>query len=277
MVEWEFDVPQDGLYTIQVDYFPTSGKSSSIIRTVYIDGELPFEQMRSVVFDRVWVDKKDADGNTIRVAPNGNEIRPEQIEAARWQTTYLKDSIGYYPEPFQFYFTQGKHTLRFEAVREPMEIGSIVLCQMKQPPAYQQAKQDFDQRQLKPAQAEPVKLQGERADTKSDPMLVPIYDRSNAGMEPSDPVHLKLNWHRLHTMADKRAIDHLEFQSPGRWVISNQLPRHPEHQKRLGFLQKNLHKRRSALSGAERLRRRLQHAVEHVYARTGRRGLCVLF
>lgn len=58
MVEWEFDVPQDGLYTIQVDYFPTSGKSSSIIRTVYIDGELPFEQMRSVVFDRVWVDKK---------------------------------------------------------------------------------------------------------------------------------------------------------------------------------------------------------------------------
>ena len=76
-VEWEFDVPQDGLYTIQVDYFPTSGKSSSIIRTVYIDGELPFEQMRSVVFDRVWVDKKDADGNTIRVAPNGNEIRPE--------------------------------------------------------------------------------------------------------------------------------------------------------------------------------------------------------
>ena len=192
-VEWEFDVPQDGLYTIQVDYFPTSGKSSSIIRTVYIDGELPFEQMRSVVFDRVWVDKKDADGNTIRVAPNGNEIRPEQIEAARWQTTYLKDSIGYYPEPFQFYFTQGKHTLRFEAVREPMEIGSIVLCQMKQPPAYQQAKQDFDQRQLKPAQAEPVKLQGERADTKSDPMLVPIYDRSNAGMEPSDPVHLKLN------------------------------------------------------------------------------------
>lgn len=123
-VEWEFDVPQDGLYTIQVDYFPTSGKSSSIIRTVYIDGELPFEQMRSVVFDRVWVDKKDADGNTIRVTPNGNEIRPEQIEAARWQTTYLKDSIGYYPEPFQFYFTQGKHTLRFEAVREPMEIGA---------------------------------------------------------------------------------------------------------------------------------------------------------
>ncbi len=190
-VEWEVDVKAPGLYHIRLEYLATSGKSSSIIRSVKIDGELPFEDARSVEFNRIWVDKRDAQGNTIQEAPNGNQIRPEQEEIQQWQSAYIRDSVGYYTDPFRFYFSQGRHTFRLEAVREPMEIKTITLCQMEQPPAYEEAKKQFKTDSV--PQVEPIKLQGEHADYKSDPMLVPIYDRSNASMDPSDPMKLKLN------------------------------------------------------------------------------------
>lgn len=190
-VEWEVDVKAPGLYHIRLEYLATGGRSSSIIRSIKIDGELPFEEARSVEFNRIWVDKRDAQGNTIREAPNGNQIRPEQEEIRQWQSAYIRDSVGYYPDPFRFYFSQGRHTICLEAVREPMEIKTITLCQMEQPPAYEEAKKQFKTDSV--PQVEPIKLQGEYADLKSDPMLVPIYDRSNASMEPSDPMKLKLN------------------------------------------------------------------------------------
>ncbi len=190
-VEWEFDVKSSGLYYIKLDYLATSGKSSSVVRSIKLDGELPFEEARSVEFNRVWIDKKDAQGNTIREASNGNQIRPEQIEFMQWQSAYIKDSVGYYTDPFQFYFSEGRHTVRLDAVREPMEIKTITLCQMKQPLSYEQAKPQL--KKYSAPNVESVKLQGEKADYKSDPMLVPIYDRSNASMEPSDPMKLKLN------------------------------------------------------------------------------------
>lgn len=192
-VEWEFDVKAQGLYYIRIEYLATSGKSSSVVRSIKLDGELPFEEARSVEFNRVWVDKKDAQGNTIQEAPNGNQIRPEQVESLQWQNAYIKDSVGYYTDPFQFYFSQGRHTIRLDAVREPMEIKTITFCQMEQPPVYEQAKQQIEAQNYTAPETEPVKLQGENADFKSDPMLVPIYDRSNASMEPSDPMKLKLN------------------------------------------------------------------------------------
>ena len=116
-VEWEVDVKAPGLYHIRLEYLATSGKSSSIIRSVKIDGELPFEDARSVEFNRIWVDKRDAQGNTIQEAPNGNQIRPEQEEIQQWQSAYIRDSVGYYTDPFRFYFSQGRHTFRLEAVR----------------------------------------------------------------------------------------------------------------------------------------------------------------
>lgn len=192
-VEWECNIEKAGLYAIELDYYPTPGKSSSIMRSVYIDGELPFEEARSVSFNRVWVDSKDENGNTIKDAPNGNQIRPEQIEEPQWRKAYLKDAVGYYTDPFRFYFSQGKHTIRFVSVREPMELRSIILKSADAVPSYAQAKEELAKKESAPVQQQPVKLQGERADYKSDAMLVPTYDRSSSAMEPSDPVELKLN------------------------------------------------------------------------------------
>ena len=65
------------------------------------------------------------DGSEPRVDNRGNEIRPTQTEVYGWQSTYLKDKMGYVSEPYQFYFEKGKNTITLEAVNEPMVLRKL--------------------------------------------------------------------------------------------------------------------------------------------------------
>ncbi len=83
-VEWEFSVPEDGYYNITVKGRQNYSRGVVSSRSVYIDGEIPFAEMQEISFDysNDWNNKElaDADGN-----------------------------------PYQFYLTAGKHTIRLEA------------------------------------------------------------------------------------------------------------------------------------------------------------------
>jgi len=52
-VAWSFQVEEAGFYQISVRYYPIKGKSSSIERTLLINGKVPFEGA-SFVFHRIW-------------------------------------------------------------------------------------------------------------------------------------------------------------------------------------------------------------------------------
>ncbi|MBD5538377.1 MAG: ABC transporter substrate-binding protein, partial [Lachnospiraceae bacterium] len=54
LIEFEVDVPESGLYNLSVVYYPVEGKNSDIERSVFIDGELPFEELSRLTFPRVW-------------------------------------------------------------------------------------------------------------------------------------------------------------------------------------------------------------------------------
>lgn len=82
-VEWELEAPEDGLYTIVLRYKQDTKSGDVSFRKLYIDGEVPFEEAQSLVFGY-----------------NGS-----------WQTTALGDD----GEAYQFYLTEGKHTIRLEA------------------------------------------------------------------------------------------------------------------------------------------------------------------
>ncbi len=83
-VEWEFEVPEDGFYNIMIKGRQNYSRGSVSNRIVYIDGEIPFEEMKEVSFEygNDWNCKKLAD-------ENGNE--------------------------YEFYLTKGTHTIRLEA------------------------------------------------------------------------------------------------------------------------------------------------------------------
>ena len=83
-IEWEFEVPEDGYYNITIKGRQTYQRGALSCRSVYIDGVIPFEDVSAIAFDY----------------------------STSWQMRTLADEDGV---PFEFYLTEGKHTIRLEA------------------------------------------------------------------------------------------------------------------------------------------------------------------
>lgn len=83
-IEWEFSVPEDGYYNITVKGRQNYARGSVSSRTVYIDGEIPFEEMKEISFEY----END------------------------WNNLTLADADG---NPYKIYLTEGTHTIRLEA------------------------------------------------------------------------------------------------------------------------------------------------------------------
>src|SRR5581483_5733252 len=167
-VEWTFDVPQSGLYEITVDYYPIPGQSGAIQRELSLDGRLPFREASRVVFERVW---KDAYWPPQR-DNQGNDIRPPQVEAPEWQSKTIEDADGFYDAPFQFALTQGRHTLRLDAVREPMALAAIHVHAPVVIPTYAQRLAEWQAKGYQPVTGNlQIKVQAEQVYRKSDPTI----------------------------------------------------------------------------------------------------------
>ncbi|WP_461671212.1 carbohydrate-binding protein, partial [Mycobacterium tuberculosis] len=82
-LEWELEVPEDGLYKIALKVKENLVRGIYSSRKLYIDGEIPFKEMSNVKF------YYDAD--------------------------YQMNVLGAEDEPYLFHLTQGKHVLRLEA------------------------------------------------------------------------------------------------------------------------------------------------------------------
>lgn len=202
-IEWEFHVGQEGLYHLEFLYYPIQGKSSTIERRLLIDGELPFAEAGNLAFSRVWVNEQDEFERDSR----GNDLRPRQIEAPRWQKALLQDIEGYYTEPYLFYLSAGKHTIALESLREPMAIGGIKLFYKPESMSYAETYKQYETNGYKQAQDTFILVEGEAAARKSDPTLYPIADRSSPTTQPYHVSKIRMN-----------AIGGQNWRIPGQWL-----------------------------------------------------------
>ena len=83
-IEWDFEVPEDGYYNIIIKARQNYSRGSVSNRKIYIDGEVPFEELNEVSFSYL------------------ND----------WECKELSDEEG---TPYNFYLTKGTHTIRMEA------------------------------------------------------------------------------------------------------------------------------------------------------------------
>lgn len=102
-MEWKVHVEEEGLYNLSLLYYPVEGKSSSIERSIRIDGEVPFQEAAYLQFDRIWDNTKDG----IDQDNQGNDLRPKQIERPAWTRSVLQDADGYITEPLLFTLRRG--------------------------------------------------------------------------------------------------------------------------------------------------------------------------
>lgn len=189
-VEWKVNVPQAGFYNFSMKYYPVESKGIDIERELLINGEVPFDKADTLTFSRVWTD-----AGKVRTDNRGNEIRPKQVEAPRWESTYFKDYTGYTVEPYQFYLKQGENVIRLNAVTEPIALKELVIGQQKELQNYDKyiSLVDTNNYQNKHKDFQSI-IQGEDAKFRSSPTLYAAYDRASSNTQPYSPTKIKLNY-----------------------------------------------------------------------------------
>lgn len=202
-VEWKVRVEEAGLYNLSLFYYPVEGKSSSIERSLKIDGRLPFEEAGYLQFDRIWDNAKPE----IERDNQGNELRPKQVERPAWRETVFKDSDGYVTEPFRFYFDKGEHTLTLTASREPMVIHRLKLFQQPEALPYEQVKARYEAEGVRETAGHMIVVQAEQAVAKSSPTLYPLSERSSPGVTPYSASKVRIN-----------TIGGYNWRLPGQWL-----------------------------------------------------------
>lgn len=189
-VTWKVNVPQAGFYNLYMEYMTVKSRGVAVERSIYINGELPFEAANSISLQRMWVDATD-----VRVDNQGNEIRPTQIETFEWQSAYATDDRGYVAEPYQFYFEEGENTVTLVGVNEPVVFRSVQLKAVQGAPSYEEYRNSIAS---SGASAEGLTylsvVQGEEATVRSDSSLYAKYDRSSPSTQPCDVMRTVLNY-----------------------------------------------------------------------------------
>ncbi|MBQ9374740.1 MAG: extracellular solute-binding protein [Ruminococcus sp.] len=172
-VSYEIDVPETGVYNIEMGYEALAGRTTEIEFGLLIDDVCPYTTASRISLSKRWVNKT---GQKILQDARGNDMRPGQVEQVCWQVSPFKDVDGLFNEPLEFFIEKGKHTLTFKSEKAQFAIDYIKFYQYKLPEAYK-APSDSE---LKQAKGQIIKLEAEMADYKSDRTLFPTADRNSS-------------------------------------------------------------------------------------------------
>ena len=189
LIEYEVDVKTEGFYQMSLEYYPVEGNGSSIQRSFFIDGELPYKQLSLIEFSRVWVNES----NEWEEDNQGNDLKPTQMEAPEWLTSQCYDTDGYITDPLGVYLTAGKHTLTVVSRREPMVLHSITLHNDNEVADYNTVLEAQESIGCKDTEGQRVEIEAEDASKKSSRMLYPVQDQSSPAIAPYSAKALKNN------------------------------------------------------------------------------------
>lgn len=187
-VTYLVEAPQSGMYNLRLVYYPIEGKNNDIGRSIFINGELPYDEAQYLEFTRVWQNAEEIVRDS-----RDNDVRPKQSEAPSWQSAYCYDSNGFYPDPLYFHLEKGENTVTITSTQEPVVIGKLIFEQEKKPVTYAEYQEANRQAGRTAAQVETVKVQAEDAVYKSNSTLYPIPDRSSPVTEPQKAGKTRLN------------------------------------------------------------------------------------
>ncbi|WP_026658471.1 extracellular solute-binding protein [Butyrivibrio sp. AC2005] len=205
-VTWKVNVPKAGLYNLYINYFLPESRGVAAERSVFINGEAPFEDAKNITFTRIW-----ADGGEVKVDNQKNEIRPTQVEVFDWQKAYFRDDMGFITEPYQFFFEQGENELTIEAANEPMLITQLQLKAIEKAKTYEEYSAEFAGKDgSDTAKTYMQTVQGEASTLRSESSLYAKYDRSSPTTVPNSVTHTVLNYVGGDT-----------WRSSGQWIEWN--------------------------------------------------------
>ena len=182
-VTYSFDIPETGLYCVEMTYCAMKSSSAAVELDVKIDGETPYDTASRITLGRVWVNER-----AIYKDSRGDQIRPAQVQKEMWQTVSFGDTDGIFSEPLFFYLENGRHDITFTSERARLAIASFRLYAPEELPTYSEyAASVKASASIEGTPDRKFRIEAENADFKSDPTLYPTYDNTTYLMSPSDP------------------------------------------------------------------------------------------
>ena len=221
-VAWRFNLPEKGKYNISLRYYANDGesgeesKTTSIERSLYLNGRLPFYEARFLTLTKVWVDDpasynqkdgevewvKDASGNLVpkfKTDNYGNEIKADKIQKPEWRTYTCMDSTGYETEPLLFFLDKGETTLSLEAQREAMYVSEIKVTPVEGKigesslMSYDEYYEYYTGLGAVDYNGDSIRLQAEYPSATSENTIYATNDRTSAITQPQDAAIVYMN------------------------------------------------------------------------------------
>lgn len=201
LIEFEVTVAQEGLYDLSLLYYPVEGKNSSIQRSIFLDGQLPYDELSLVEFQRVWtVDITETAVNEEGIAlrswvkdNQGNDLKPGTVEIPEWVESYVYDSEGYITTQLALYLTKGTHTITLTGLREPMLIRKLILSNRQSAEDYASVKAAGDSAGYQDTTGHVIRIEAENASKTSSQMLYAQQDQSSPAVYPASAKELLNN------------------------------------------------------------------------------------
>ena len=213
-IEYDVEVPETGLYELQLQYFPVAGKNSEIQRSFFVDGQLPYGELSLIEFSRVWstdIAQQSFDSGIYDIVWNkdnqGNDMKPTSVEIPEWLTVNLYDSNGYVTTPLKLYLTEGSHTISINSQREPMLLHKLILTNSEKVENYETVKANWDAEGAKATSGVNIEIQAENATKTSSQMLYPKQDQSSPAVYPVSAKELLNN-----------SIGGTSWSDAGQWI-----------------------------------------------------------
>ena len=189
--EWSLEVPESGVYSLYMSYYPLEANGKDLEFSLLLDGRRPFSETATMTLPRLWRDKVLENGSTIRQDDNGNDPRPTQEEAPRLYTKALQDTQGLYSEPYLFYLEAGTHVLRIDMGLESMLLHTIAVRNQEELRSYEEYRALHADAPV--VKGETIRIEAENTLEKTSSSIYPTEDRGSAATEPHDPSRQRLN------------------------------------------------------------------------------------
>ncbi|VEU79783.1 extracellular solute-binding protein [Haploplasma axanthum] len=181
-ISFLIDVESEGFYNMNIDYFNIEGRGASITRGIKINDSYQYLEAENISFLRFWKDEHNVSDNRQKGV---NDLRPKQIEINLWENTDVYDHMGYYNEPYYFWFEKGVNKITFVSHREPIVIGELSIYQSNKIKTYDEYIKENEQKGIIKNDTEFSYIrEAEEAYLKSSPSLNPTAEYSTYKYSP---------------------------------------------------------------------------------------------
>lgn len=117
----KINVPETALYLVGLDYLSYDASILPVEIGVKIDGEYPFYEARSMVFETTWISKK------VDTDRYGNQIVALPEKDIKWEHKNFGDASYRYSQPLKIELTEGEHEFEFLMQEGKVLLGGLTL------------------------------------------------------------------------------------------------------------------------------------------------------